>query len=195
MNAVWQDIVSQLSGTQYQRGLLTPQSPVHRINFDAGLNDAEIASIESRFDFQFPADLRSFLQAGMPQGEGFPDWRGADETVLQEWLDTPRKGIVFDVEHNGFWLPEWGSRPPSLDQAMQHASQMVKAAPTLIPIFEHRMLPVEPQSAGNPVFSVQQTDIIYYGFDLVSYLCREFGLTPPAEIPAEPRAVRFWDSF
>jgi hypothetical protein len=49
---------------------------------------------------------------------------------------------------------------------------------------------------GNPVFSVHQTDIIYYGVDLRDYLIHEFlarenvGVWP---IPASVRRVPFWD--
>jgi hypothetical protein len=39
----------------------------------------------------------------------------------------------------------------------------------LIPIFVHRMMPDDPHLAGNPVFSVHQTDIIHYGFALADY--------------------------
>jgi hypothetical protein len=54
----WQELVDQLRGSKYQFGLITPDSPVHWIEFDAGLSDAEIVAVECRFGFRFPPDLR-----------------------------------------------------------------------------------------------------------------------------------------
>jgi hypothetical protein len=67
------------------------------------------------------------------------------------------------------------------------------AAPKLIPVFLHRMMPDEPRKAGNPVFSVHQTDIIYYGHDLPDYLRQEFQVARWWTRPSEPRRIRFWD--
>jgi hypothetical protein len=163
------------------------------IKFDSGLTDAEVTSTESRFGFRFPPDLRAFLQTALPCGERFPNWRSGDETVLNDWLDMPRQGVLFDIEHNGFWLAEWGPVPGSLEEALRIVSELVIAAPKLIPIFIHRMMPDEPCTEGNPVFSVHQTDIIYYGFDLADYLCHEFGLEGRESWPTEIRQIRFWD--
>jgi hypothetical protein len=70
---------------------------------------------------------------------------------------------------------------------------LVTAAPQLIPVFMHRMMPDEPHEAGNPVFSVHQTDIILYGCDLADFLRHQFGL-PTGEPWAGPvRPIRFWD--
>jgi hypothetical protein len=43
------------------------------------------------------------------------------------------------------------------------------------------------------VFSVHQTDIIHYGFDLADYLRHEFGLPGRAPWPERVRPIRFWD--
>jgi hypothetical protein len=166
------------------------------VEFEAGLTDVEIRAAEAQFGFRFPPDLRTFLQAGLPCGRKFPDWRDGDEAALRDWLDLPRRGILFDIEHNGFWLDEWGPRPPTLAEARQIASGLIAAAPRLIPIYVHRMIPSEPHLPGNPVFSVHQTDIIYYGVDLRDYLIHEFltrenvGDWPITE---NVRRIPFWD--
>ena len=54
-------------------------------------------------------------------------------------------------------------------------------------------MPDEPHLAGNPVLSVWQTDIIYYGFDLADYLRHEFRLRDRASEPKAVRPIRFWD--
>src|SRR5829696_5935359 len=99
---MWNELVSELRDAGIQ--------------FDAGLSDAEVAATESRFGFRFPPDLKAFLQSALPRGEQFPDWRSGDEAALRDWLDLPRRGVLFDIEHNGFWLDEWGPRPPPLSE-------------------------------------------------------------------------------
>jgi hypothetical protein len=189
----WQDLIEQLHGTEYRFGLITPSTSVYRIEFDAGLTEAEVTETENRFGFRFPPDLRDFLQMALPCSPRFPDWRSGDEHELREWLDLPRQGILFDLEHSGFWLEEWGPRPGSLDEALRVASELVAAAPRLIPIFGPRMMPDEPHLPGNPVFSVHQTDIIVYGSNLEIYLRREFGLEDLDPGVGNEASIRFWD--
>jgi hypothetical protein len=164
------------------------------IEFDNGLTDVEVKTVETRFGFQFPPDLREFLQLGLPRGMGFPDWRAGRKKTLQESLDMPLEGILFDVEYNEFWLEEWGARPQMVSEAKRIVGDLIADAPQLIPIYIHRMMPDEPHLPGNPVFSVHQADIILYGTDLENYLCAEFGL--PANVSAQPdeiRPIRFWN--
>jgi hypothetical protein len=189
----WERLVEQLRGAEYQFGLITAVSPVHQVEFAPGLTDAETDRVENCFGFRFPPDLREFLQTALPHGPQFPDWRSGDEAALRDWLDLPLRGILFDIEHNGFWLEEWGARPVSLADALKVASELVAAAPRLIPIYSHRMMPDEPHLPGNPVFSVHQTDIICYGVDLEAYLLFEFDLDVPGEASASVRPIRFWD--
>jgi hypothetical protein len=72
----------------------------------------------------------------------------------------------------------------------------VGRVPKLIPVFSHRYMPVEPRLAGNPLLSVYQTDIIYYGRDLRTYLVHEFGKSSHVEATTpEPRHVSFWSDL
>ncbi|HEY7310844.1 MAG TPA: hypothetical protein VH643_15880 [Gemmataceae bacterium] len=182
VDAMWADLVDTLRN--------------NGVEFEAGLADREVEAAEVRYGFRFPPDLRVFLQAGLPCGDRFPNWRSGDEVALGDWLDLPRRGILFDIEHNGFWLEDWGPRPPCLKEAQRIASGLIAAAPRLIPLYLHRMIPTEPHLPGNPVFSVHQTDIIYYGVDLRDYFIHEFltredvGIWP---IPENVRRVPFWD--
>jgi hypothetical protein len=47
---------------------------------------------------------------------------------------------------------------------------------------------------GNPVFSIWQTDIVYYGYDLVDYLAEEFNLKLPPNFGEIEyyKPIRFW---
>ena len=161
--------------------------------FAHGLTDTEIVNLEERHGFRFPPDLRGFLQTALPVGSLFPDWRSLDDSTVRERLSWPEHGILFDVESNSFWLPEWGPRPVSIEDAKEIARHYIRQAPKLIPVYSHRMMPETPHLAGNPVLSVYQTDIIYYGFDLDDYFRHEFGLPKRKPWPSEIRPIAFWE--
>lgn len=163
------------------------------VTFQPGLSGTEISTAERTFQFRFPPDLRAFLEMAMPCGGQFPDWRNGDESLLREWLNSPLDGILFDIEYNSFWLSEWGPLPKNLTDAKEIATRLVHAAPKLIPINGHRMIADEPHEPGNPIFSVHQTDIIYYGLDLDDYFRNEFHFADRNEWTESPRAIRFWD--
>ncbi len=151
-------------------------------------------AIEKHFGFRFPPDLRFLLQTALPISERFPNWRSDSEAGLRDRLDWPYDGMCFDIEHNVFWMEEWGERPGALADAFAVAREKVEGAPRLIPIFSHRYIPDEPHQEGNPVLSVYQTDIIYYGSDLWTYLAKEFHLEGMCA-GNEPRDVRFWSDI
>ncbi len=168
-----------------------------------GLLDSEVSRVEMQFGFRFPPDLKDFLQQVLPISQGWVDWRNDAASEIQTRLDWPLDGMIFDIKHNSFWLASWGKKPEVLADAIAIAKVEVAKAPTLIPIFSHRYLPDDPPLAGNPVFSVHQTDIIYYGYDLASYFENEFpeikGGIPttdgyqPGIFQKTPRKIRFWD--
>jgi hypothetical protein len=62
-------------------------------------------------------------------------------------------------------------------------------------MYSHRYIANEPLAARNPVFSVHQTDIIYYGTDLADYFAREFGVSRPNWAANEAREIRFWSAL
>jgi len=162
------------------------------VMFENGLTKAEVALVEETYGFQFPPDLRNFLQTALPKHFPFVNWRSGNDAYIQELMRLPLDGILFDVEHD-FWLPEWGTRPARIEEAKAIVENFVSQAPKLIPIYSHRMMPDRPNLPGNPVISVHQTDIIYYGFDLDDYFRHEFDLPDRKPWPTEVRAVEFWD--
>ncbi|SQI36329.1 Uncharacterised protein [Leminorella richardii] len=169
------------------------------VSFAIGLSDAEAGEVECVFGFQFPPDLKALLQQALPISSGFVDWRAAmgskkARRQIAERMAAPLEGILFDIKHNDYWLDSWGSRPAVFSERKARVERLVADAPRLIPLYSHRYLPDTPCEAGNPVFSVYQTDIIYYGNDLASYFAAEFGFTLPGAFhPAnEPKPVAFW---
>lgn len=184
------------------------------VAFDRGLSDDEIQQIESDYEFRFPPDLRSLLQFALPISESLPNWRrgwmarpiiewqdrtpivrGHNSISIRDWFAGPADGICFDVEHNALWMAEWGGRPEDLSTAQAVARRKLAQAPKLIPVYSHSFLPSQPYDSGNPVLSVHQTGIIYYGFDLASYLAHEFKIAAPKWAATEAREISFWSNL
>ncbi|WP_440952204.1 hypothetical protein [Methanococcoides sp. FTZ1] len=104
--------------------------------------------------------------------------------------------MIFDIEHNNFWYEDWGTKPTNLLEAIELCRKEMEKVPKLIPIYSHRYISSEPEEKGNPVFSVYQTDIIYYGEDLLSYLMIEFNMKRHKEIDhTKIRNIRFWSEI
>lgn len=138
-----------------------------------GLTNAQIASIEEQFSIKFNPDHAGLLSLATPLGPGWVDWL-AEPDAIHHRLSWPLDGLLFDVEQNTFWPDEWGEKPAETATALQTARQRMQFVPMLIPIFGHRYLPAAPSPEGSPVFSVYQTDVIYYGSNLADYCASEF---------------------
>ncbi|HEX3781669.1 MAG TPA: hypothetical protein VHX38_18560 [Pseudonocardiaceae bacterium] len=177
-----------------------------------GLTEAEFARIENEYGFEFAADHRAFLAAGLPRSrpatstpevihtwrEPWPDWRDDDPAVLRGRLDGPIEGVLFDVEHNSTWYDGWGPRPEQAAERLAKARQELATVPKLVPVYGHRFLPAGSGSFGHPVLSVRQTDIIYYGKDLADYVYREFRdshFESPDQSWQPSATVPFWRDF
>lgn len=164
-------------------------------DWTTGYTRTELNEAEEKFGLRFPPDLFDLLCERRPVN-GY-DWR-TDADRITEALQWPLEGILFDVEENQFWLSNWGERPHEPEERAEIVTDAVAQAPKLIPILSHRYIPQEPHERGNPVFSVYQTDIIYYGADLDDYFRREFEFSGrPAEAgPMAPaRYIRFWSDI
>lgn len=139
-----------------------------------GLSPNEIASIESQLGFRVPEDFAYLFQNLQdPGGVLFP-WSNFDKGRYDDILRWVLHGIEFDIENSHLWHQRWGKRPPSLSAALDVARKDFETWPKLLPIYGHRFLAAEPCRSGNPVFSIKQTDIVYYGADLSHYLVHEF---------------------
>ncbi len=161
-----------------------------------GLSAAELAEVQRRYGIRFAADHRALLSAGLPVGDGFPDWRHGNAGELRDLLRRPVEGVLFDVRENAFWYPGWGERPAAVPAAVRLAGSRLVEAPPLVPIYRHRYLPGVGGPSGHPVLSVSQTDIIVYGADLPRYLRAEFGGGYRPELVEGARAtVPFWSEL
>lgn len=172
------------------------------ISFDAGLSEAEFEKIEEIFQIKFPFDLRILLSLNLPVSEGFVHWRYGINSKdgkrrIEQSLARPLEGTLFDVKMNSFWMRIWGNIPEDFESQKKLVTKYFSTVPKLIPIYGHRYISEEPNETRNPVFSVYQTDIIYYGKDLIDYLCNEFRLEIPEYFGRveKPTPIRFWDKM
>lgn len=169
--------------------------------FDRGLKSEELETIERTFNFLFPPELRLFLEIANPISEKFVNWRyalkspkGYEEAKAR--LNQPLEGIVFDVKHNDFWLPNAGDKPEYLNDQIDLIEKYIANQPPLIPIYSHRYA-VSGNQEGTPVLSIWQTDIIYYGSNLFDYFANEFRLPLPSDFASLPSntEVPFWSKM
>src|SRR5205814_508053 len=139
----------------------------------------------------FPPDLLDRLKEQRVFGDRGYDWVHNEERIADA-LKWPLEGLLFDVEEAGLWWPEWGERPATKDQRAAIVGEVVGTAPKLIPLMGHRYLPEQPNIAGNPVFSVYQSDIIVYGADLSDWMRIESDSKLQAQIRYPVREIEFW---
>ena len=61
---------------------------------------------------------------------------------------------------------------------MREGRAHLARVPRLVPVFSHRYLSSDPQFKPSPVFSVHQSDVIFYGDNLLDYVAHEFRIPP-----------------
>jgi hypothetical protein len=138
-----------------------------------GLTTEELAALQEQWGIQFSVDHSEFLRLAVPLGEGWVDWRGPAEPIAH-LLRVPTDGLLYDVEHHQFWPASWGERSSDPVAALAVASGQLACWPRLVPLYGYRFLPPGPLASPSPVFSVVQSDVTYFGFDLVEWVEREF---------------------
>jgi hypothetical protein len=164
---------------------------MNRDRWTTGYTQAELDDAQAKFDLVFPPDLVALLRDRRPvRGH---DW--SDEAAIRRMLDWPFEGLLFDVEQNALWWPEWGDRPDQQQARAEILRSVISRAPKLIPLISHRYLPEQPHEADNPVFSVHQSDVIYYGADLTDYFEREFGRWDGRPWPDQIKHIPFWSDL
>jgi hypothetical protein len=155
-----------------------------------GYTQHDLDLAQETFGLTFPPDLIALFLDRRPV-LGW-DWR-SDGEKIREMLEWPLKGLLFDVEH-GLWWPEWGERPATAEARAEVLRDIVNQAPKLVPLVSHRYIPSEPIESGNPIFSIYQSDVIYYGADLADYFEREFG-NARGTVVGSVKPIRFWSEL
>lgn len=160
-----------------------------------GLSPAKVDLIEECLGIGLPSDFKQLLMNVIDPDEVLFPWANFSLDQYNQRIEWIWSGIEFDIEMNGVWLSRWGVQPASLSKSKSTARKDFETWPKLLPIYGHRFLAAEPCKPGNPVFSIMQTDIIYYGSNLADYLVHEFcGWNEEHHAPT-PRAIDVWSDF
>ena len=158
-----------------------------------GLSVQEVAQVEHDYCFKFSVVHRQFLMTVLPVGPGWWDWRHGNPEVIRRFLKAPIEGVLFDVRKNDFWPSSWGAKPAYRDEQVQVAEARLSTVPQLIPVYSHRYMVSGLDACASPVFSVVQTDVVYYGDNLLDYVAQQFHVGP--RNPSEPPHIPFWSDL
>ena len=182
---------------QYQEIVLKLKSK--EVLFDRGMSLTEIEETEKLYDISFPVELKCLYSVGLPVSKSFYNWRNTSKENVQrikDILNMPIRGLISDLEINNFWCDDWGEKPTDIRDAKSILLERYNKAPHMLPIYAHRYMPFIPNETDIPVFSIMQSDIIYYGVNLISYLEIEFGFRQYNELAqANFRHVDFWSDL
>ncbi len=184
-----------------QAEILIKLMKLKKVDFEIGLTENEISQIENKYDILFPPDLKLFLETELPVSDGFVNWRlglksKKEMDKISDRINWPLEGMLFDLKSNDFWIKSWGKKPNDYKEKELIAKEKYYDFPKLIPIYSHRYIPSKPNEKDNPIFSVHQMDIIYYGYDLSTYFANEFifELTNEFQLLEKPKKeIEFWN--
>jgi hypothetical protein len=170
------------------------------VKVDPALSSDEIEKAETFFEIKFHPDHRRLLEAGLVLGDYGYNWRDLSKentARIRKMIDWPLEGILFDIEENGYWNEALGCKPSSLAEAKKVFTVWYKQnVPQLVPIYSHRYMSNYPARLGAPVYSVHQTDIVYYGQNIFDYLGQEFHLDISSEYAKWDRDdTPFWSKI
>jgi len=163
------------------------------VELGRGLADTEFGELEERLGFSFAPAHRAFLTTVLPVGDGWVDWRHSSLDDLRTRLDAPIQGLLVHVP-DSFWPHSWGDRPARPAWAKHRARERLNRAPRLVPLYGHRYLVADSRPQSSPVFSVHETDVIYFGRDLLEYVSFEFEGAAWHQ-PVQPGHVPFWSDL
>jgi len=76
-----------------------------------GYTQTELDDAQEKFGLVFPPDLVALFRDRRPVDGHL--W--TDQVAIRRMLDWPFEGLLFDVEHNHLWWPEWGEKPANPD--------------------------------------------------------------------------------
>lgn len=172
---------------------------------EPGLTAAEIERAEQVFSIEMPPLWRQVLEVvhpmslpkpprdpdGVLRWTQYPDWRLRDEAATAELSGRPVHGVLFDVEHNNFWWPDWGETPGDPPGRLAVATEMLARTPHLTPLFgNHYVGPTD----DSPVFSINQTDLCVSALRLADLVNGRREESPtPADYPIG--RVPFWSEL
>jgi hypothetical protein len=161
-----------------------------------GLTEAQLVRAERAYRVRMPPLWRAVLARTCPISRpggttAYPDWRGEDVPGTRELVERPVRGLLFDVEQNGFWWHGWGSAPERAAQRVALARRRLAEVPRLTPLLGHLYVGSDD---GSPVFSIVQADLYVRALSLADLRTgRDQGTVPAERYPIG--SVPFWSEL
>ena len=168
-----------------------------------GLTEEEFLKIEEIYGITFPADLHMIYENFIPiskKPRSFYNWHDFSPQNIAHIKKKIFRAYKYFIPYMRPFYKM--SLHKDMDQLTDEA--LILTLPQLIPIYGHRFMPASPEDAGNPVFSIVGTDMIYYGSDIFNYFDLEFAYEPSTKerndafeamrlSPVKP--IFFWDDM
>lgn len=134
-----------------------------------GASREKLEEIENHLGHSLPPDLIYLAEhTNDPDGLCMRWLQGPH--AIEAFEERVKYGLSFDIGQNGLWLASWGPRPAAPMDRLALFEAEFQRWPKLLPLSGHRAIPATPTEAGNPVFSVMQSDIVYYGTTLADWM-------------------------
>jgi hypothetical protein len=164
------------AGQRAARELLGVAATIPGLRVDPGLTDVELDAVQARFGFTFAADHRAFLASRCRSGRSGPTGAPATgPTCVGGW--TGRSRVCCSTSNTTCTGPTRAVRDRTRSRmrwrrrvlGSRRCRSWCRSTPTAT------CRPAGPWwGIGHPVLSVYQTDVIYYGMDLLDYVRQEF---------------------
>lgn len=161
-----------------------------------GLTEAELVRAERAYGLSMPPLWRAVLGRTCPISRpggptAYPDWRREDDPGTRELVERPVRGLLFDVEENGFWWHGWGGAPKRAAQRVALARRRLAEVPRLTPLVGHLYVGPDDES---PVFSIVQADLYVRALSLADLRAgRDQRAVPAERYPIG--SVPFWSEL
>lgn len=167
------------------------------VKFEVGLTVEEVTKIEDIYKIKFPKSLREFLMIVLPISKGFFNWRNLEQDnvmFIKKVINRPIEDVD-ELAEDVYWCDDWGEEPENEMDIALIVRERLKSAPKLIPVYEHRYIPMIIED-NPPIISIHDIDIIYYGQNLEDYFKVEFGGKEQSEIEFENiNPIPFWSDI
>lgn len=162
-----------------------------------GLTNAQVSAVESAVGATLPFEVGLLLVMGIPDGDSWIDWRDDPAAQIERWNTWVLEGLSFDVGHNDFWSPDFGRRPAEISDRVAAVESIFDTLPRLFPLHGRQAIPLAvadgaESNSGNPVLSLNGTEVKVHAYDLAAFLHRDFGVPLPMWPAEDQRRFGFW---
>ena len=151
----------------------------NKVRLIPGMTEKEISYAEEFYNIKFPNNYKEMLMNFVPVSNGFYNWNDYSKenvNLIKNMLELPYEDIIFDIRENDFWLEQIGEHSNDVEERIKMFNNYKNNIPKIIPIYSHRYV-ISDNNVEYPVISIHQTDVIYYGANLLEYFENEFNKT------------------